>query len=175
MAKSTKKPAPKRKRLNERRALEALSRGAKPARVAKAAGSTARTQKKLGDVGRALIRRLRDKGQITEAFAAAGYDVQQFAQDVVQQALSANKITRIVIKGELFEFVDVDHQARTAAREQFARAVGLTDLPPDTNVQVNVMHQLDDALLVRLAAGQLSSQELAKIAQTIGHPGHAAG
>ena len=136
------------------KAVQALAAGKPTAAVALAAGSKAKSRRALNEIGRRLIDRLRKNGQIQDAFNEGQLTLQRFADAVAEQALGAMKVSRHYDRdGNMTdENLDIDWQARTAARQQYMQAMGLCRLQieDDTGPGDSPLGELTDEQLCEL-------------------------
>jgi hypothetical protein len=157
-------------RLDYTAAAHAASQGKTLANVARAAGSRAKVRN-LRRVGKHILETLAAHGQVFGTFNRLGYAVETFARDVIEQTTKAHKVIRAFCKGECtFEARDVDWQARTAAREQYMRAVGMVGLPQESGAAPTPLEELSDDELVWLDQFDLAeaAREAAGAAQSAG-------
>lgn len=151
--------------LNYDAALRAVSKGRTLRNIALEAGSVA-SEKNLPDVGAAIVRRLRDRGRLQEAFDALGYTVRNFAEGVIE-GTRATKVSRIKVRDgesdEIREFEDIDTAGRLAARDQYARAIGIYTMPLEGDKAAAGLESVSDEMLLRMAAGEIDPAAVAEL------------
>ncbi|TXH58265.1 MAG: hypothetical protein E6Q97_02665 [Desulfurellales bacterium] len=151
--------------LNYEAALRAVSKGRTLRNIALEAGSVA-SEKNLPDVGAAIVRRLRDRGRLQEAFDALGYTVRSFAEGVIE-GTKATKISRIKVKEDgddvIRAFEDIDTAARLAARDQYARSIGIYTMPLEGEKAAAGLESVSDEMLLRMAAGDIDPAAVAEL------------
>lgn len=152
-------------KLDYAKALRAANKGASPATVAKAAGSSAKTRGGLRSSGLDILARLRERGQIIETFNRLGYGVEQFAREVITQAQHAKKVSREFFQGACVDVSeDIDWSARTAAREQFLRATGITGLPHESAPDRTPLSDLSNAEIEAIARAAAAESQVEGLA-----------
>lgn len=147
--------------LNYAAALSAVSKGATNRNVARAAGSRA-SEKQLAKAGAEIVKRLRDRGLIQETFNRLGFTIEHFARGVIE-GTQALKVTRIKVKEKIQEFTDIDTMARQAARDQYARALGIYNMPLEAGGGGDGLASIPDELLVAIASGEIDTDRLSKL------------
>lgn len=162
---AAKKRKPKAPTLNYERALSAVAKGKTLRNIARDAGSKA-DEANLANVGAAIVRRLRDRGRLQEAFDALQYTVADFARGVIE-GTKAMKVSRIKVRegetDEIREFEDIDTAGRLAAREQYARAIGIYTMPLEGEKAASGLESVSDEMLLRMAAGEIDPALLAEM------------
>lgn len=143
-----------REKLDYAAALNKASKGGTLINIARAAGSKARTRHDLSQTGARILKTLRDRGAVFETFDRLGYDVERFCKQVIDQT-EAQKVSRISFEGQYTdEATDIDWGARCAAREQYMRAIGLTELEPlGKGTTPSPLNGMNDEELFNLVAG----------------------
>lgn len=117
-------------RLNYDAALREHLRGGCAARVARAAGSRARSRRNLRRVGLKIVARLESRYDILATFDQLGFTIEDFCRNVIEQ-LQAMKTTHYHYRGRLvFEYSAPHWRARAAACDLYMKATGILDLPP---------------------------------------------
>jgi len=77
-----------------------------------------------------IVAKLVSSGQVYELSARLGYGIEEFCRDLIATITQATKVVRIYDRGRVVGvFEDPDLKARTAARWQWMRAVGIDKLP----------------------------------------------
>lgn len=147
---------PKRKggrpRLDEGKALAAIAAGKPAATVARLAGSQATDREILGGIGRRLIRRLRETGQIREVFDAVNVTLEAFALNV-KARMEATRIVEHTFAGAVFaRREEPDYATQAEACREYMEVCGLRRLELDVDVPEDEgpLSELTDAELANL-------------------------
>jgi len=160
---------PRNGKLDYVAAAQAIAKGAKPATVAKKAGSKATTRKGQRSVGLRLIERIRTRLDIQERFDRIQYSIDEFALGVADAARNASRRVRIGGTNEAPEFAfDPDWDARTRARNQYLEACGLRQLPRESIEPPPASMSVGDELLQKVADGTASEAEMAEFLRSVG-------
>ena len=156
------------RKLDRKAAAAAAGQGKTRAQVALAAGSKARSAHSLTSVGSRLMRVLSDRAAVRQAFDEQGVGIEEFARNVIAR-MQAKKVQRIKIDDAIEQFTDEDYATQAAACAQFMQATGLLDLPAiSTAPGGGLLGSIDESLLLRIAAGEVTTEELESIVGSLG-------
>src|SRR5262245_19302324 len=86
--------------------LRMANKGACTASIARAAGSKAKSRRGLSAVGRDILNRLAERGQIHERFNRLHYTLEDFCQGVIDQATTATRVSRTYFMGSMVNEVE---------------------------------------------------------------------
>ena len=117
-------------RLDYDAALRERLRGGCAARVARAAGSRARSRRNLRRVGLKIVKRLESRYDVLATFDQLGYTIGDFCRGLIEQ-LYATRTRIFCYRGRCIESRPFpDWRARARAAMVYLRATGILDLPP---------------------------------------------
>jgi hypothetical protein len=130
--------------------VDMIAKGATLANAAAAAGSQAQGRAARKQAGHKLLKRLRERGVILEAFNRVGLTLDVFAKSV-RERLDAQTRHRGFFEGTPVESEPFPDQAtRTAAAAQYMRAVGMDRIPQEVPTDPDPLAGVSDAELVGL-------------------------
>lgn len=130
--------------------VDMIAKGATLANAAAAAGSQAQGRAARKQAGHKLLKRLRERGVILEAFNRVGLTLDVFAKSV-RERLEAQTRHRGFFEGTPVESEPFPDQAtRTAAAAQYMRAVGMDRIPQEVPTDPDPLAGVSDAELVGL-------------------------
>lgn len=146
--------------LDRRKAAAAAGQGKSRAEVARAAGSKAKSPRSLTVVGSRLMRVLNDRAAVRQAFEEQGVGIDEFAKNVIGR-MGAKKVQRLKVGDAVEEYIDEDFATQAAACAQYMQATGLLDLPAiGSSSPTGGLGGVDDITLLRIAAGELTPEEI---------------
>lgn len=157
-----------RRRLDDGKAAEKLAKGATLANIARAAGSKA---KRPDVAGAKIVRRLRDRGELQDAFARHGVTIDTVAKNI------ADRLTQPTVKlhyaggkdGEGWTESPKHHDPAVQAQavEQWARLVGVSQVKLVIEDNRDPLDNADAELLQRVADGTATPEEMQKFGQLL--------